>query len=54
MCTRDESKFLMSRGARSSPIAEVMSWKERCRIFALFNPFSVCDEIKCLNQGMSC
>ena len=22
------------------------SWKERCRIFALLNQFSVCDEIK--------
>ena len=21
-------------------------WKERCRIFALLNPFSVCDETK--------
>ena len=24
----------------------VVSWKERCRIIALFNPFSMCDEIK--------
>ena len=24
----------------------VASWKEHCRIIALFNPFSMCDEIK--------
>ena len=24
----------------------VIRWKERCRIFALLNPFSVCDEMK--------
>ena len=24
----------------------VASWKEHCRIIALFNPFSICDEIK--------
>ena len=24
----------------------VLSWKEHCCIFALLNPFSVCDEIK--------
>ena len=37
--------FFSSRLSECACIC-VVSWKERCRIIALFNPFSMCDEIK--------
>ena len=46
----DYFHFFSSRLSECACIC-VVSWKERCRIIALFNPFSMCDEIKyVLNQ----
>ena len=41
----DYFHFFSSRLSECACIC-VVSWKERCRIIALFNPFSKCDEIK--------
>ena len=41
----DYFHFFSSRLSECEYIC-VVSWKERCRIIALFNPFSMCDEIK--------
>ena len=45
VCVCDNFHFFSSSRLCECACICVVSWKERCHIIALFNPFSMCDEI---------